>query len=422
MSAKKKILVLCASDWDRENLSPARHPEYEFSYSGGELIENPTILDGLRFDITAHMRNTADHFRGHGLDGVIGTGDYPACMLAAGVAERLGLRTPQLRDVVLLSHKYYSREIQKRCAPEATPQFAAIDPFRLDASALSYPVFVKPVKGTMSIRAQLVRDPAELRRALQFSLRDRVEKYLMLRPFQHLLAAHSDGRVSATSFIAEAPLRGVQVTVDGFVQNRRATAMGVVDSVMYPGTISFERFEYPSRLPAEVIARMEAIAVKVIEGSGLDHTCFNIEMFYDASEDRISIIEINPRMSYQFGDLYERVDGTNTYEIQLALATGAEPRWKKGAGADRAAASFVMRRFADGIATRLPSAAELARIGDEAPGTRVHVLAQLRRALSAQPQDIGSYRYCIVNMGAANAEALHAAYKKVRDKLAFEFR
>ena len=59
------------------------------------------------------------------LDGVIGTGDYPACMLAALVAERLGLPGPSPAQIVLHSHKLYSREIQKRLVPEATPAFAA---------------------------------------------------------------------------------------------------------------------------------------------------------------------------------------------------------------------------------------------------------------------------------------------------------
>ena len=40
---------------------------------------------------------------------------------------------------------------------------------------------------------------------------------------------------------------------------------------------------------------------------------FNIEMMYDAATDRIGIIEINPRMASQFADLYEKVDGTNSY-------------------------------------------------------------------------------------------------------------
>ena len=61
------------------------------------------------------------------IDGVVGTGDYPGCMLAAQVARDLALPGPDPRAVVLLSHKFYSREIQRSVVREATPAFEAID-------------------------------------------------------------------------------------------------------------------------------------------------------------------------------------------------------------------------------------------------------------------------------------------------------
>ena len=59
-----------------------------------------------------------------------------------------------------------------------------------------------------------------------------------------------------------------------------------------------------------------------MSGLGFDNCMFNIEMMYDAREDRIAIIEINPRMASQFADLYEKVDGTNAYEVLLDLGMG----------------------------------------------------------------------------------------------------
>src|SRR5439155_23556454 len=144
-----------------------------------------------------------------------------------------------------------------------TPRFEATDP-DAPAPTLPYPLFVKPVKGTMSIRARRVEGESDLREAVRFSLRDRLRLFLLLRPYQQLLRHYGDGEIPAHFFIAEEPLTGEQVTVDGFVQNRRATAMGVVDSVMFPGTMSFQRFEYPSRHPPDVVERMKAIAVRAI--------------------------------------------------------------------------------------------------------------------------------------------------------------
>ena len=87
-------------------------------------------------------------------------------------------------------------------------------------------MFVKPVKGTMSIRAQMVHGKSDLDRALRFGARELFTKLLLLRPYHQLLWEFSDRRVPAHYFIAEAPLAGAQVTVDGFVQNGRATVVG----------------------------------------------------------------------------------------------------------------------------------------------------------------------------------------------------
>ncbi|WP_434385458.1 ATP-grasp domain-containing protein [Melittangium boletus] len=354
---------------------------------------------------------------------MVGTGDYPGCMLASLLAERLGLPAPPPRAVVRLSHKYYSRILQRGLVPEATPDFVSLSPYasKPQLGRLGYPVFIKPVKGTMSIRARRVDNVHEFREGVRFSLLELVRKHLILRPYQHLLQRYTDGEVPAWHFIGETPLSGVQVTVDGFMERGRAVVMGVVDSVMYPGTISFQRFEYPSHLPARVLERMREVAVRLMEGSGFDQACFNIEMFYDEVHDRVSIIEVNPRMSYQFADLYERVIGMNTYEAQLALAVGEPVPWNAGAARVGVAASFVMRRFIDGRVTRVPSAQEIARVKERFEGVVVQVLCAPGERLSDHVQDVGSYRYAIVNVDAPTREELFARYTEVEQLLPFGF-
>ena len=54
---------------------------------------------------------------------------------------------------------------------------------------------------------------------------------------------------AAHGFMAEELLSGEEVTLEGYVHGGRVTTIGVTDSVKYPGTFSFERFEYPSALP-----------------------------------------------------------------------------------------------------------------------------------------------------------------------------
>ena len=418
-----RVLVLCPNAWDREALNrPAVRDRHEVLFAGEELINGLTPWTILTFDVDRWMDRTAARFKGQGLNAVVGTGDYPGSMLAAGVAERLGLPSAGLRPVVELSHKLISREIQRAAAPEATPDFEAVDPFSRDMPRrLPYPYFLKPVKGTMSIRAQLVRTPEERRALLRFTLAERIQKMLLLRPFQQLLDRYAgDGVAAAHYFVAETPLSGDQVTVDGFVQRGEVIIQGVVHSFFYSGTMSFSRFQYPSPLALEVQARMGEVVTRVIQRSGLDNTCFNVELFHDPATGRLHLIEINPRMSYQFCDLYERVDGTSSYDVQIRLALGQPARWTRGGGKDRAAASFVVRRFRDARVLSDPGGERTRQVKERWPGTIVNLLAHRGERLSQHDQDVGSYRLAIVNMGASSLEALEAAWAEAEPMLPFD--
>lgn len=418
--SRKRVLVVCPGAWDRDALArPAVAADHDVVFAGDELVSGVTAWRALTFDVFSWVRRTAARHRG--VDGVIGTGDYPGCMLAAGIAEELGLPGPRARSVVVLSHKHYSREIQRAVVPDATPRFEPLDPFSdAEPESLRYPYFLEPVKGTMSIRARLVASREERRRLLRFALRERVQKTLLLKPFQQLLDRHTDGRVPAHYFIAESPLSGEQVTVDGFVQDGAVTIMGVVDSLLYPGTQSFERFQYPSRLPHDVQERMCALVRTLVAKSGLDQSCFNVELFYEPKTGAVHVIEVNPRMSYQFGDLYERVDGVHTYELQMRIALGQPARWAAGRGRDRVAASFVMRRFSDARVLAVPGQEAIADLRARYPGTTVKILCAQGDRLSEHDQDVGSFRYAIVNMGAQSEEELHARYAEARRTLHFE--
>jgi hypothetical protein len=222
-------------------------------------------------------------------------------------------------------------------------------------------------------------------------------------------------------FVAEAPLEGVQVTIDGFVQNGTSTVMGITDSIMYPGTMSFARFEYPSSLPDSVQARMIATTNRLMEGSQFDHSCYNVEFFYDERVDRISVIEINPRMSYQFSDLFDQVDGRSGFSVQLAIATGQNVDWQPRQGPCKAAASYVMRRFRDATVLSTPNAKQLADVESRFSGTHVELLCQQGDRLSDYDQDVESFRYCIVNMAAPSKAQLASDFADVTALLPFKF-
>ena len=423
VSAKPKILVVCPTDWEKNELhKPTVQAAFDFHICGEDLYARLSFEQAPTFDVRAYLMGIVDSYRSHGVAGVQGTGDYPGCMFSAFIAEQLGLPGPTPREVVLLSHKYYSRLKQLAVVPEATPRFALVDSFFPDRPpSLDFPFFVKPVKGTMSIRAQMVDSQESLERAVALTPEELLRYGAMLHPYSQLLSHYEPDPIPIHYFIAEAPLSGVQVTVDGFVQSGVSTVMGITDSIMYPGTISFERFEYPSSLPEGVQARMVQIANCLMSSVGFDHSCYNIEMFYDPAQDTISIIEINPRMSYQFADLFERVDGMSSFAVQLALATGKKVFWPRGEGPCKVAASFVMRRFSDAQVVSVPSAATLARLHQLVPVPHVEPLCAAGERLSDHDQDVGSFRYCIVNMAAQSKSELYAHYAELQQLLHFEF-
>ena len=111
----------------------------------------------------------------------------------------------------------------------------------------------------------------------------------------------------------------------------------------------------------------------------------------------------------------------NTYDAQLALATGQPVPWTPRSGRDGAAASFVLRRFTDAKVVRVPSEQQLAAVKERFPGTIIKVLCTLGERLSAQDQDVGSFRYGIINMGAPTRAELFAHYQQVEAMLPFEF-
>jgi hypothetical protein len=109
----------------------------------------------------------------------------------------------------------------------------------------------------------------------------------------------------------------------------------------------------------------------------------------------------------------------NTYEAQLALAVGRPVPWRRRAGRDGAVASFVMRRFSDARVASVPSEEAIARVKERFPGTVIQVLCAPGERLSEHDQDVGSYRYCIVNLGAPTREELLARYAQVERMLPF---
>src|SRR5437773_12291857 len=156
----KHVLLVCPSAWDHAQIPASRtlrRDDYVLHFAGEEAEDYPATFDVLGF-----VDETVRAWRGRRLDGVTSSSDYPGCIVAAAIAQELGLPGPTPDQVLTCSHKYYSRLAQQRTVPKATPRFALVDPQRAGELPLAFPLFVKPVKSWFSILAERMASPEDL--------------------------------------------------------------------------------------------------------------------------------------------------------------------------------------------------------------------------------------------------------------------
>jgi len=242
-----------------------------------------------------------------------------------------------------------------------------------------------------------------------------------VKPFDDLMRELLPGAdvCDAHHLIGEELLDGVQVNVDGYVHRGTVHCLGVVDAAMYPGTIAFQRFDYPSRLPDHVQRELQDVTRRALQAIGFDHGLFNVELFWRARDKRISLIEINPRVAAQFADLYEKIDGTSLYRVLADLAVGRNPRWTARAGPHGAAASWVLREF-DGAMKLAPRRPEMAWLRRTHPEAVLQTFIKRGASRRREMKWLGSYRYATINLGGRDREDLFRRYEMVRAGLSFE--
>jgi biotin carboxylase len=415
-SVIRTILFLCPTIWDEAELPRiVGAGRYRVLTYGTDVSEHPEDFDAIDF-IDSAVRVVA----GQDIDGVMASDDYPGSILAAAIAEKLNLPGPSPETLLLCHHKYYSRLAQRQAVPEAVPAFWLIDrkSIRAASTALRFPLFVKPVKSFFSLFAEQVANGDELR-----ELAERADQHLLefVKPFNQLFARYTTFPHDGSHLIAETPLHGQQVTFEGGIFHGEGNIIGITDSIMYPETISFQRFEYPSVLGPAIQDRMAELALRFMYSIGFDDGLFNIEMFHDSESDAIHIIEVNPRMCPQFADLMEKVNGVNTYEVALSIAAGIRPTLRRETCIYPAATSFVLRLFEDQVVTRVPNEEKLAAFAVRFPDARLKVLCREGHRLSEELQDGKSYRYAILNMGGQSRGAALARFEEALQHLPFGF-
>lgn len=389
------------------------HPLLELEELTQGELDMPALL--------AKAERQLDSFDGS-VDGIIGYWDFPVSSLVPLLCEPRGLPHAPLDAIVRCEHKYWSRLEQRAVVPEVVPRFAEVD---LEAphvpEELSYPLWLKPVKAFSSELAFRVTDDDEYWEAVE-EVRQGAGR--VGEPFQWVMdrvqLPPEVAEAGGTAGLAEEEGRGRQLTVEGYVHGAEPHVYGVIDSDCYPGTSSFLCYEYPSRQPEAVRERLVDLTERTITHVGLDDTAFNIEYFYDPSEDTITLLEINPRHSQSHALLFEGVNGMANHEAVLRIALGQEPRNSSG-GEYAFAAKWFLRRFRDGFVRSVPSEEEIEQIQRQYPGTRIEIVAQLDEWLSELPgQDSYSFELANIFVGARNPEEAERKYRECVDALHFD--
>lgn len=408
--SQPSTLVLFNYDWDAEGFGRWR-AHFPVDQAGFDLFSFPSNLALARFDIERFVDRLARSARRAGWRAVVSNHEQFGALAAAMLAERMGWPGTPVEAVLACQHKLYARQVLAAAAPEANTGFAPL-PSRygeLPPEDLHYPLFVKPVKAAFSVLARTVHGRAQLAELTRFSPWELWVIRHLVEPFERVVQARLPQAGSAHRMLLEDPLDGDQYNLDGYVLNGEVRALGVVRSVMYPGTQAFMRFVYPGGLAEDVGARALDVARRFLAAVGFDHGLFNMEFFHDPASGRISVIEFNPRMASQFSDLYLRVDGVDLHRVALELAHGRDPALlPRRPGSAGAAASFVYRSFDPEARPPMPGRNRRAALAARFPDAMLFQFPKTSGQIARDFKWLGSYRYGILHLGGSDLADLGA--------------
>jgi hypothetical protein len=410
-----KTLLLFNYDWDATAAQALQAQGHAFDVRGFDLFSFPSNANLPFFSMDRFVNKLAAQAKSQGWQAVSSQHEQFGALAAALLAEKMGWPGTPSKAVAACQHKLYARQVLEEVAPENNLKFTRLPCAYGDdvPEGLQYPAFVKPVKAAFSVLAQVVRSREELQAFTRFGAYELWIIKHLVRPFEEACEQLLPEAGTAHSMMLEEPVRGLQYSLDGVVFQSEIKPLGVVDSIMYPGTQAFMRFDYPSRLPATAQAQAMEVARKFLHAIGYTHGMFNMEFFYDAATQTLKVIEFNPRMASQFADLYQRVDGLDLHAMALELAYGRDP-WAlpRAASTQGAASSFVYRIFDERSShlpqriPAMPAASQVAQLGAQFPD---HLLFQFPKAGHSLARDfkwLASYRYGILHLSGRDAQDL----------------
>ncbi|MEX2524503.1 MAG: ATP-grasp domain-containing protein [Gammaproteobacteria bacterium] len=423
-SPDKNIFVLGLNDFNLGKLKTV-HGAEDYAYHG--LLSPEEILEADAYpirDMIDRARQQLHEFQGS-VDAIIGYMDFPVSTMLPILKRGFDLPGPSLESLLKCEHKYWSRLEQQKAVPDVTPAFAAFNPFDKDAREridLPYPFWVKPIKSAGSWLGFRIGSNKQFDDAVQ-TIRQHIGRFG--DPFNYILEQadlpEDIARVGGNWCIAEQIIGGRQITVEGYVLNGSIRSHGIIDSILYPGTSSFFRYQYPSGIPEAVKQRMLTSIETLLTAIGYDNSAFNIEFFWDEATDQLWLLEINTRVAQHHSDLFEKVDGVSNHQVTVDVALGLEPHMQPGAGLFNCAAACWLRHWRDGIVRRVPTKGEIAEIEERMPGTVIELeVHEGKRLAEIVDQDSYSYVLALIYVGGMNESDLLNQYEACVQALRFE--
>jgi ATP-grasp domain len=421
MAERRNVFVIGMDEHNHQVLQGMTDAEQYVFHS--VLTFDDIYGDEIAFgDALYSAQQVLDDFDGP-IDAIIGFWDFPVTSMVPLLRRRYGLPGAGVEEVVMCEHKYWSRLVQQRVIDEYPP-FALVDAQHehTPPEGLRFPMWVKPVKSFSSMLAFGVADEQAYGEAMA-KIRDGIGwigdpfdeflKYVDLPP--------EIAEVGGHACLAEEAITGRQLTVEGYRYRGEVVIYGVVDSVRYDNSPSFQRFQYPSSVPPEVADRLADISRRVVNEIGLEQMTFNIEYFWDPGTDAIGLLEINPRHSQSHAELFADVDGMSNHEAMVRLALGRDPAFPRGEGRYDIAAKCFVRRFSDGVVRRHPTPEEVAAIEHIVPGVTIDLTVHEGDILShTHRQDSYSFQLASVYIGASDEAELTAKFDQVVAALPYE--
>lgn len=412
---------------DEDNAKILRSLPQQIPINLHGLMRTSDLLDMDTLDLPARISEAEQTLRDFdgSVDAVIGYWDFPVTSIVAMMCRRFGLSGPRLEAVVRAEHKYWSRLTQAAVIDDL-PGFALVplsedDPVVPDA--VSFPMWLKPVKGFSSRLAFRVENEQQFRRAVS-KIRQDIDA--LSEPFELVLAEvdllAEIAEAGSHACLAEEAATGRQFTVEGYCFADVPHVYGIVESVLYPGRANFARYQYPVDVPGQVYDRMVTSTEAVLREFELGNSTFNVEYFWDEGDDRLRLLEINPRHSQSHAELFAAVDGVANHQAMLELGLGQEPQMPHRDGDYPMAAKFFLRVFDhDGVVSAAPSSDDIARVKQMIPGVvAIKSVISPGMQLSELPnQDPYSYSLADIVIGGEDTEQLLARYRATVDALEF---